>query len=277
MIKKYIASFTLTAFYAYATMINGISMTVDNEPITLYEIHSFTKQYNVPVSDAVNRLVQKKIEDIEIQKMNLVASPEEVDSKMQELAKQNNLSYEQFKQALVSEGHTEESLKEDIEEKFKRDKLYQKIIGAQIKKPDIEEMRSYYDLHIDRFKMPGSVQLIEYLSSSAKSLEIQKRQPMVKMPNIQTSQKTIDLKGINPQLSTLLVRTPEGSFTPVLNLGEQSGMFFINKKIGTKTASFQEAQQTLFEMLMKEKEQAVVIEFFEKKKSEANIKVVRRP
>jgi hypothetical protein len=106
---------------------------------------------------------------------------------------------------------------------------------------------------------------------------MQKRQPMIKMPNIQVAPKTIKLDQVPPQIAGLLAQTPDGSFTPVLNLGKQSGMFFIKKKVGNTTASFDMAKRTVFDMLMKEKEQAVIIEYFEKKKSEAHVKIVRRP
>jgi parvulin-like peptidyl-prolyl isomerase len=274
---KYLASFALMLTTGFAGLIGGISMTVDNEPITLYEIQSYTQQNKVPVEEAVNRLIQRKIEEIEIRKLGIVASPYEVDKKMQEIAKQNGMTEAQFKKALVAEGHSEKRIRQDIEDKFKRDTLYKKIVGSSLKKPDEEELQSYYDLHQGEFNMPTSVELVEYISSSKEALELQQKQPMVNMPNIEVTQKTIDLKSINPQLAGLLVQTPDGSFTPVLNLGKVAGMFFIQKKIGKQNVSFAMAKQEIFARVMKSKEQAALIEYFEKKKSEANVKVIRRP
>jgi parvulin-like peptidyl-prolyl isomerase len=275
--RKYLISLTLSMTTAFAGLVGGISMTVDSEPITLYEIQSYTMQNKVSVEEAVNRLIQKKIEEIEIRKLGIVASPYEVDKKMQEIAKQNGMTEDQFKKALVSEGHSEKKIRQDIEDKFKRDQLYKKIVGSSIKKPDEEELKSYYDLHQNEFNMPTGVELIEYISPSREALEVQQKQPMMKMPNIEVTQKEVKLKSINPQLAQLLVQTPDGSFTPVLNLGKVSGMFFIQKKVGQQNVSFDMAKQQIFAMVMKSKEQASLIEYFEKKKSEANIKVIRRP
>jgi DNA-binding phage protein len=252
-------------------------MTVDNEPITLFEIMKQSKINNISKEEAVNRLVQQKIENIEIQKLNLVATPMEVDAKMKELAKQNGLTYEQFKQALAQEGHNEEQIREQIEQKYKRDKLYKRIIGSKIQKPDFDELKSYYELHKNRFSMPEAVEIIEYLSPAKEALEMQKRSPMMQVPNIKATPKSINFSEINPQLASLLAGTPDGSFTPVLDLGKQSGMFFVKRKLGVKEADFQVVQKSVYAMLMQEREQAVVIEYFEKKKSEANIKVVRQP
>ena len=274
---KYFISFILFCVYGFAGLVGGISMTVDNEPITLYEIKSFSKHNNVSTQDAVNRLIQMKIEDIEIRKMGIFASPYDVQQKMQEIAKQNNMSLETFKKALAAEGLNEKGFRHDIEEKIKRDKLYEKIVGSNLKKPDEDELRSYYDLNQDKFNMPKTIDVLEYLSTSKEALEIQKKQPMVNMPNISVTTKTLDLASINPQLAQLLAQTPDGSFTPVLNLGTQNATFFIQKKSGQQNISFDMAKQGIFAQLMHEREQATLIEYFEKRKSEANIKVVREP
>ncbi len=274
---KYLTSFALVMTTSFAGLIGAISMTVDSEPITLYEIQSYTQQNKVPVEEAVNRLIQRKIEEIEIRKLGIIASPYEVDKKMQEIAKQNGMTEAQFKKALVAEGHSEKRIRQDIEDKFKRDELYKKIVGSSLKKPDEEELQSYYDLHQSEFNMPSSVELVEYISTSKEALEAQQKQPMVNMPNIEVSQKTVELKSVNPQLAGLLAQTPDGSFTPVLNLGKVAGMFFVQKKIGKQNVSFTMAKQEIFARVMKSKEQASLIEYFEKKKSEANVKVIRKP
>ena len=274
---KYLISFALVATTSFAGVIGGISMTVDSEAITLYEIQSYATQNKLSIEETVNRLIQRKIEEIEIKKLSIVASPYEVDKKMTEIAKQNGMSQEQFKKALVAEGHSEKRIRQDIEDKFKRDQLYKRIVGANLKKPDEEELQSYYDLHQNEFNMPTGVELVEYISPSKETLEAQKKQPMVNMPNIEATSKVVELKKINPQLARLLVQTPDGSFTPVLNLGKVAGMFFVQKKVGRQNVTFDIAKQQIFAMVMKSKEQAALIEYFEKKKSGANIKVIRRP
>ena len=274
---KYLTSFALVLTTSFAGVIGGISMTVDSEAITLYEIQSYAAQNKLSIEETVNRLIQRKIEDIEIKRSGIIASPYEVDKKMEEIAKQNGMTLAQFKQALVAEGHTEKRIRQDIEDKFKRDELYKKIVGASLKRPDEEELQSYYDLHKSEFNVPTSIELMEYISPSKEALEMQQKQPMVNMPNVEVTSKVVDLKTINPQLAGLLVQTPDGSFTPVLNLGKVAGMFFIQKKVGQQNVTFDMAKQQIFARVMKSKEQASLIEYFEKKKSEANIKVIRQP
>ena len=274
---KYFVTIALLATTTFAGVVGGVSMTVDSKPITLYEIQSYVQQFKVPKEEAVNRLIQKKIEDIEIQKQGIVASPYAIDKKVEVLAQQNKMSLEDFKKALVSEGHTEREIRAQIEEQLTRDELYKRIVGGKLKKPDEEELRSYYDLHQGEFKLPSVVEVVEFLSPSKEALAMQQKQPMARIPNIKVSQKKINLKEIDPKLAQLLMSTPDGSFTPVLNLGKFAGMFYMQKKIDGGKVSYETAKNAIVARVFKSKEQAALIEYFEKKKSEANIKIVRRP
>ncbi len=274
---KYIISFSFLVTFSFANLIGAISITVENEPITLYEIKNFSEKNSISTKEAVDALIQRRVEDIEIKRLGIVISPYEIDEKMKEAAKQNNLDLESFKKALRTQGYNEKMLRENIEEKLKRETLYKKVSSFKLKKPDEEELKRYYETHKNEFNMPKKVELIEYTSPSKEVLELQKKQPMVNMPNITVKSKTLELKSINPQLAQLFAQTPNGSFTPVLNLGNQHGMFFIQKKSGAGNISYDLAKQQIFARVMKEKEQAVLIEYFEKKKSEATIKIIRKP
>ncbi len=273
---KYFISLTLFMTTCISSMIGAISMSVDNEPITIYEIQTLSIKQQISKKEAIDRLIQIKIEDIEIKKMGISVSPYDVEKRLEEIAKQNGMDTDAFRKALALEGQSEKSLKKDLEDSLKREQLYTKIISAKLKQPNEEEVKAYYEQHKTKFNMPTSVEIIEYLSSSADALELQKRQPMVNMQNIQVTSKKIELNSINPQLAQLLASTPAGSFTPVLNLGQHKGMFFIQKIGGAGLGSYKMSKKAVFETIMREREQSTLIEYFEKKKSEAIIKTVRK-
>ncbi len=273
---RYFISLTLFMTAGISAMIGAVSMSVDNEPITLYEIQTLSMQHQISKKEAVDRLIQIKIEDIEIKNLNIVVSPYDVQKRLSEIAKQNGMDESTFKKALALEGKSEKSLKKELEDGLKREKLYTKIVSAKLKQPDEDEVKAYYEQHKSKFSMPSSIELIEYLSPSADALELQKRQPMVNMQNIQVTPKKLELNSINPQLAQLLTNTPVGSFTPVLNLGQHKGMFFIQKLGDAKLGSYELSKKAVFETMMRQREQSVLIEYFEKKKSEAVIKTVRK-
>ena len=274
---KYFISFVFVTLSLYAKFVDGIAMTVDSEPITLYEIRQLAKENNISTEDAVNALVQQKIEEQEIKRLGIYVSSYDIDQEIEKLAKRNGLSMEQFKAILKKRGKDYKAFREEVEKKLKRDKLYQQILSKRMKKPDMEELQSFYNLHRDEFTMPSRIEMIEYLAPSKEALQMQRSQPMAKIPGIKMTPKTVDLTKINPKLGGLLLQTAEGSFTPIVNLGKANAMFFVKQKLDPKPVSFAMAKEAIMAKLMKEREQAALIEYFEKRKSEANIKILRKP
>ncbi len=275
---KYFLVLTLVTIPVLAKTIGAIAMTVNGSPITLYEIKAFSKKAHIPIEDAVNALIQEKIEQEEIQKQGIYATPDEIDQRIDMIAKQNHMTPRQFQKALKKEGTTIEALKKDIEKQIKKEKLYQKLLANKLKKPTEEEMRAYYQKHKNEFTVPGKIKIQEYLSNDPRALQAIKMQPMLMLPNVKITPKKVDPRKTNPQLIQLLMQTPLKQFTPIVNLGKnQAAMFFVESKGKAVTAPFEQVKQNIFMRIMKEQEQANLIAYFEKKKSEADIKVLRKP
>jgi parvulin-like peptidyl-prolyl isomerase len=275
---KYFLAFVLIMSPLCAKTIGAIAMTVNGSPITLYEIKAFSKNAHIPKEDAVNALIQEKIEQEEMRKQGIYVTPDEINQRLSFIAKQNNLTPEQFQAALKKEGKTLHSLKKDIEKQLKKEKLYQKILGNKLKKPTEDEMKAYYQKHKKEFTIPGKIKIQEYLSNDPRALQAIKMQPMLMLQNVKITPKTIDPKKTNPQLLQLILQTPVKEFTPIVNLGKnQAAMFFVQSKGKSVTAPYEQVKQNIFMRMMKDQEQANLIAYFEKKKSEANIKVLRKP
>jgi parvulin-like peptidyl-prolyl isomerase len=275
---KYFLAFVLIMSPLCAKTIGAIAMTVNGSPITLYEIKAFSKNAHIPKEDAVNALIQEKIEQEEMRKQGIYVTPDEINQRLSFIAKQNNLTPEQFQAALKKEGKTLHSLKKDIEKQLKKEKLYQKILGNKLKKPTEDEMKAYYQKHKKEFTIPGKIKIQEYLSNDPRALQAIKMQPMLMLQNVKITPRTIDPKKTNPQLLQLILQTPVKEFTPIVNLGKnQAAMFFVQSKGKSVTAPYEQVKQNIFMRMMKDQEQANLIAYFEKKKSEANIKVLRKP
>jgi len=274
---KILTVLALTMTVSFSKMIGGISMTVDNEPITLSEIRTFQQQNKISKEDAVNALVQKKLEEQEIRKLGIFVNPLAVDKETELFAKKNGVDVSGLKAELTKQGTTLEKFKEDLADKLKRDKLYRKILGSRLKKADETELKAYYDTHKKEFKMPGNISLIEYTSDDGRALQMIQMNPMMNQTNVKMSEKTVEAAKTNPKLFALLLQTPETTFTQIINTGKGFVMFFVKEKSRDTVVGFNQAKQNIFARVMKEKEQALLIEFFEKKKSEATVKVIRKP
>lgn len=73
---KYFLVFFLIVLPLFSKTIGAIAMTVNGDPITLYEINQLSKRAKISKEDAVNALVQEKIEEEEMRKQGIYASPE---------------------------------------------------------------------------------------------------------------------------------------------------------------------------------------------------------
>ena len=276
--SKYFLIFLLIVSTLSSKMIDAISITVNGDPITLSEIRTFSQKNHLSKEDAANALIQQKIEEEQIRKNGIYATPDEVDKRIMMIAKQNHMTTAQFEAALKKEGKTLESLRHDLEEQIKKEKLYRKILAGKLKKPSEEELKAFYESHKKEFTIPGTVKIQEYLSNDPHALQTIRMQPMMMLPNVKITPRTLDPKKTNPQLMQLILSTPVKEFTPIVNLGQnQAAMFFVVSKGKPKVAPYNQVKQAIMMRLMKEQEQANLIAYFEKKKSEADINVLRKP
>ncbi len=274
---KYILGFLLIITPGFTKMIGGIAMTVNGEPITLYEINAMHQRAHISKEDAVNALIQQKIEEQEIHKNSIYATPEEIDKRIAQLAQQNKMNLSQFKEAVQKEGKSFGELRNDLEKQIKKEKLYQKILAGKMKKPDEAELKKFYKEHKKEFTIPGKIKIQEYASKNPKALQAIKMQPMLVIPQVKITPRTLDPRKTNPQLIQLLLQTPTKSFTPIVNLGNSAAMFFVQSKGKPIVAPYESVKKNIFLKLMKDQEQANLIGYFEKKKSEADIQVLRKP
>ncbi|RUM66644.1 MAG: hypothetical protein DSZ05_03965 [Sulfurospirillum sp.] len=275
---KYFLVLTMILSPIFARTIGAVAMTVNGEPITLYDINALSQKVHIPKEDAVNALIQEKIELEEMQKQGIYATPDEVNKRIEMIAQQNKMTPQQFQDALAKEGKTIDSLKKDIAKQIKKEKLYQKILGGKLRKPTEEEMRAFYQKNKKMFTIPGKIKIQEYLSNDPRALQAIQMQPMLMLPNVKITPRTVDPTKTNPQLVQLLMQTPLKHFTPIVNLGKnQAAMFFVERKGRAVTAPYEQVKKNIFMKLMKDQEQANLIAYFEKKKSEADIKVLRKP
>ena len=125
--------------------------------------------------------------------------------------------------------------------------------------------------------VPGNIDVMEYHSKKGENLQAKMMQPMLNVPDLKVKNRTISITQVNPKLFALLLKTPQKSFTQIIKTPKDFMMFFVNKKYPNQTIDFDKAKQNIFARVMHEREQALIIEYFEKKKAEAIVKVIRKP
>ncbi len=280
MIKKVLKAIfvaLLFKFSLYAGLVDGVSIVVNNTPITLYEIKKFSIQHKLPIKKAIEALIREKLENNLIKKYDLQASDLEVSDEIEKISSNAGMSILDFENYLIKKGVNIDTYKKDLAKKIAQRKLYKKVVSDKIKRATDEEIKEYYQKNIDKYSIPQMVEVTEYDAKDRKTLENFIKNPMLNISGISKKDMVLKSNQINPKLLYILQQTKEGSFTPILTLKEGFVSFYVKRKINVKPIPFDRVKNAIFAEIMNKRESDIIKSYFDKLVSEANIKVIREP
>ena len=260
-----------------ASTVDGISIIINKEPITLYDIHKYSTRFNLSKKDALDVLVRQKLEDSEIKKLGISADTFEVDQYIENLAISNSMSQFDFLNMLRSKNIDVSEYKEDLKSKLKRDKLYKKIVSTKMQQLGDSELNAYYAENQGEFSQASAFDVTLYSSADQQALQNISQNPMSAVSGVELQEMRFEAGKIDPKLALLLNKTAQGSFTTAVKAEQNFVMFFIKAKHNVQVVSFEDAKNYIYSKVAEGKEQKAIEEYFEKLKASANINVVRAP
>ena len=263
----------------YAQVVDGIAVIVKGQAITIYDIQQEMKKAKVNAKKATSILVRKKLEDIEIKKRGISVSSTEVYSEIKKMAEKNNLTLNQFYDAIrSSRGITSDELKKTIKRRILNQKLHAAIAYSHISAPTEDEMKDYFNLHKSEFKNPSSFEVILYHSNNRQRLQQKINNPMLYAPDIQTSEQTLPYNKINPKLAQILKDTKPNTFTPIVQNADGQFMSFYLKDIKTQQeVTFESVKNQMANAIMDAKREQTLSDYFARLQQSADITVLRMP
>ena len=267
----------ISPFILNAGMLNGVSVIVDNEVITMYEIYKLSKEANLAYEDSIEKLIELKLREAEVKKRNIVVDKFEIEQELESIAQKSGFSLSQFEEVVGLRGISWSSYKKKVKQKIEQEKLDKRVSVEKLKNISEEKLKEYYEKNIDEFTIAKKFEVIKYSSSSKENLEKSVLNPMLSLPNVIKESEILDAKRINPKLLFILNDTSESSFSPILTTSNAYITFFIIKKMNIEYLSFSEVKDVIFSKLIKESQERVIKEYFEKLKAKAEIKVIRLP
>ncbi|WP_310438789.1 peptidyl-prolyl cis-trans isomerase [Sulfuricurvum sp.] len=265
--------------FLWSAPIGGVSVLVKNTPITLYEVQQEMKQSGTNATQSADTLIRKKLEQLEATEKKITVTSTEINEELARMAAQNNLSLEQFLNAMQTvRGLSEKDLRAKVEETIKGQKLYSAIAFSKMAQPSAEEENEYYQLHLDEFSRPESFAVTTYTSKSKEALAMQISDPMRHVENIQMKEENIPFGKINPQLAQILNKIPEGSFSAILPNGQNGFMsFYMRDKVNVVTENIETLRPQIANAILGEKRNQVLNDYFTRLRLSADIKVLRLP
>lgn len=267
----------LVSSLGFSGLVNGVSIIINKEPITLYEIYKYSEHFKISKKEALELLIRQKLEDAEIKAQGITVDLFEVDSYIQNLAQKNGMSEFDFIKMLKSQNIDLETYKNDLKTKLKRDKLYQSITKEKIQPITEKDLEDFYNNNKAEFEVANSFEVLAYTSNSEDALKSILANPMLRPEGTNIQEQSLESEKLNPKLKSLLTQTKNGEFSPIINIENSFVMFFLKEKKGVSLVPFESAKNSIYGALYQQAEQKALSDYFEKLKSSANIEVLRNP
>ncbi len=157
--------------YGRAEVINRIIATVDDEPITLYELRAFSSfagQRGSPMTpegmgnmsdrDLLDMLVMNKLVDKEVEAQGLKAKESDIDSYIERIKAQGKMDDEQFQDALAKQGMPMDAYRKQVSKDIERALLVNREIGSHVNVTP-QDIERYYKAHATDYAQPEQVRV----------------------------------------------------------------------------------------------------------------------
>lgn len=254
-----------------AAMVNKIAITVDDRPITIYDIESTTKQYGVDKESAIEFLIQKALMYSEAEKRGVYIDDFEFDNRFELIAKQSGMSLFAFKQLLLQKGELE-SFKTKLKEDLIKQKLFQMLGNSKVSLSQ-EDLKRYYDEHKEEFNGYQVIETVKYSAANPQSLQEIMKNPLANV-NVSVENESVDLRKVNAELRNYFSQAKENSFLPIIQSQEGYVVFYVTALKEKKEADFESVKGQIYNILYSTQVDRAVKDYFLKIKTKANIKFI---
>ena len=272
--KKIILLMFLSIASLNASLVNAIAMTVNNEAITLVDIDNKMQSLNISKNEATKVIVDEILYNQIINKNNIYVDAFDVNDYIQKLASQNNMKLYEFKNAIKQqESYT--AFEEKIKKQIKHQKLISSIAAGKIPLANDEDIKIYYENHKNEFQRPSKIDLKAYISLDKRALQMIRKNPMMVQNNVKIEDITLNDKDLNSKIRFIISSTKQNSFSSIFVNNKSYNMLYVVKKYDINSISLKEAKNSIFEILMKQRQDEYLKNYFETLRLSANIKVLR--
>lgn len=270
--KKILLTCAFLSNILYANTINAISMIVDKEPITVYEIQQTMKKLNIPRNQALIILVNEKIEQAQIKKFGIAINEIDLENSIDRMLEQNRISLEQFKKELKNKNQNFEAFKQDFKKDLEKRKLYEQILTMA--KIDYSEAgaKNFFEMHKSEFSIFTEIDVNIYNSNDPTILEEIKKSHKI---SFKRKQAHLNINNSDPRLLALLSQININDFSPVLNSKNGYELYEVKDKRGEQTPDFDEVKNEVLNVYINKQKQNFIQDYFEKLRSKVNIEYIR--
>ena len=267
--KKFLVAASFV-FLLHAEVLDKVIASINNIPITSYEVEKTAKQLNISKEKALQVLLDKKLIQSEIKKRGIEVDDFELENAMEKIAKQNGFTLFEFKNILMQRGQYKDFVK-NLKENLLKQKLFDQIVQT-ILHINEEDIRNYYNNHKNEFSIFKTIQVTKYTANNRQTLNDIKQNPLMANLKIKPETKVYSYDELPVALMFLFKQTKVGEFTPIINEGLGYSMYYVARKDGNVYIPFDKVKVAIANKLAAEKREQILKDYFGKLKNRAYIK-----
>lgn len=257
---------------SYARQINAIALTVDQEIITEYEISKLMQEKKISKQEAINELIDDKLELAEIKKYKILVNEFELENEMNKMLMQSNSSLNQLKANLSKKDF--QKAKENFKKQLEKRRLYEALVSAYKVDTSEQGLRSYYDSNPDDFVIFTQISVEVLSSSEASELEKLKTSKR-KAASIQSESVILSPQNSDIRLLAFLSRLKPGEYTPIMQNNNIFMMYKVKNKEQAQTLPFDEIKSEITNLYASKQREEYLSDYFNKLRAKADIKYLR--
>jgi parvulin-like peptidyl-prolyl isomerase len=274
--KKFLPFLLFSLITVQAQVIDAVAIDVEGEAITTLEIQAVQQKMNMSKQAAVEALIKDRLEKSALKKANIHVSQEEIQAKVQTIATSKGMSQAQMQDVLAKKGLTWDSYIEQLTTEMKKERFFREHIAGSVTPPSDSELKTYYNTHKEQFSSaPTQMSLVVYAAPTIEKIKEAIANPMRPIDGVQKKNILASSSEMSPQLLQLIQKTPTNSFTSPVNTGKGIIAYFVKSKGTQGQVGFESVKNAVTNMWMQEQRVQAGQDFFNKLKSNANIRVIR--
>jgi parvulin-like peptidyl-prolyl isomerase len=272
---RFLLFFGALAFAAFAATINAIAAIAEGEPITLYDIGEYAKTEKISKAQALERLIDLRLRESKLKELGLSADEDEIDARIDLIAKRNNLDAQTLKEVLIRRGADFDNYRNEVKEAILNEKLAAHILaGSQIPISQ-EEIERHYEANREKFSQPSEIVVMQYASKDERALRAVAQNPLASDPSVTTARQTLKSSELNPRLLAVLIQTPVGRFTPIFPAADRMVTLMPLEKRGSAPKPLESVRSEISEELRAAYEERSIDDYFAKARAKAQIVILR--
>jgi len=273
--KKILPFLLFSLLNTQAQVLDAIAIDVEGQPITTLEIRAVQQKMNMTKQAAVEALIKDRLEKSAIEKANITIDDDAIQEKVNAIAHAKGLSQEKMKEILIQKGLTWDSYIEQLTTGMKKERFLQEHILAKIDRPSESELETFYNTHRSEFSnAPRQMSLVAYHSDSVENLKMAIANPMKPIAGVEKENVLVSSAEMSPALLDLINKTAVNAFTAPVNTGKGIVAYFVKSK-GSGQSGFAAVKNAVAARWTQEQRVHAAQDFFNKLKSNANIRVIR--